>query len=310
MTGREKGHGESPKRPPDSPKSPDSKKLRESIKFFEKVWTGTRSSTGAATAVSAEDVEDFERRLEEEKNRNVRHTELGEVQLRQTPSSSPRHIRHHQEIRDDGTIEETITTTQEEGNVETGTKTIKFEKVIVRKTVQQIPSPSKVPEYHILRKTPSRTPSVERLLEDSAYVTRSNGNAGNTSRDSSLTSFGDKFSSEENLDRSLDVSRSGNDDWDNTSCSGSKVTSSSSEWYSEYRTQSFHSGSSKLEYVRSKSQFDQHIASIREFLTKKGIQRIPYPLYSFNVVSGDFFLFSKKAYDGVEEIKEALIVVL
>lgn len=110
----------------------------------------------------------------------------------------------------------------------------------------------------------SRTPSEEVLLEDSAYGTHSNGNAGSTSKTSSFTSLGDRFSSDENLAKSLDVSRSANEEWDNTSCSGSKATSSSSEWYSEYRTQSFHSSSSsKLEFVRSKSQFDDHIASIR-----------------------------------------------
>ncbi|KAK9890576.1 hypothetical protein WA026_011946 [Henosepilachna vigintioctopunctata] len=263
MTGRDRGHGEHPKRQADSPKSPGSKKLRENITFFEKVWAGSQTCEGAASAVSAKDVEEFERRLAEEKNKNVTHSEFGEVRLRPTPKSSPRHIVQRQDVLDDGTVEETITSTQEEENVGLGTKTIKFEKVTVRKTIRQLKSPTSPSGYNFPRKTPSRTPSEERLLEDSAYLTHSNGNGGNISQTSSFTSLGERFSSEENLAKSLDVSRSGHEDWDD-SCSGSKVTSSSSEWYSEYRTQSFHSGSSKLDYVRTKSQFDEHIASIRD----------------------------------------------
>lgn len=99
----------------------------------------------------------------------------------------------------------------------------------------------------------SRTPSDEQNLDDSAYVTHSNGNFGSTASFPSVESLR-TTPSKENLTK---------DDWDSNSNSSSKVTSSSSDWYNEYRTQSFQSSANKLEYVRSKSQFDQHIASIR-----------------------------------------------
>lgn len=94
-------------------------------------------------------------------------------------------------------------------------------------------------------------------------MTQSNGNLATSSKTSSISSLGGRFPSEESLRRTPSKEGGLNrDEWDDAS-SSSKVTSSSSEWYSEYRTQSFHSGSSKLEFVRSKSQYDDHIASIR-----------------------------------------------
>lgn len=121
--------------------------------------------------------------------------------------------------------------------------------------------------------TSSRTPSEELVLEDSAYLTQSNGNLASNSKTSSASSLTGKFPSEESLERSPlkeyaskdDWSlreQSGRDEWDKDSDS-SKVTSSSTEWYSDYRNQSFHTGSGRLEYVRSKSQFDEHIQIIR-----------------------------------------------
>lgn len=121
--------------------------------------------------------------------------------------------------------------------------------------------------------TSSRTPSEELLLEDSAYLTQSNGNLASNSKTSSASSLTGKFPSEESLERSPlkeyvskeDWSlrqQSSRDEWDKDSDS-SKVTSSSTEWYSDYRTQSFHTGSGRLDYVRSKSQFDEHIQTIR-----------------------------------------------
>ena len=100
------------------------------------------------------------------------------------------------------------------------------------------------------------------MLEDSAYVTQSNGNLATSSKTSSISSLGGRFPSEESLRRTPSREGLNRDEWDNASNS-SKVTSSSSEWYSEYRTQSLHSGTSKLDFVRTKSQFDEHIASIR-----------------------------------------------
>lgn len=266
MSAPAKDPTEGPKRPPDSPTTPTGKRLKDRVSFFEKVWSGGKS--GTVETVSSVDVEEFERRLAEERARNVEHSRLEEVTLR-SPSGSPRRL-VHQEVLPDGSFQvwlyfgnrggvtcpgdviltcwpfwqETITTTTEEGDA--GIKTVKFEKVTVRKTV---------------RKITSRTPSEEYLLEDSAYVTQSNGNLA-SSKTSSISSLTGRFPSEESLRRTPSRERLSRDEWDNASNS-SKVTSSSSEWYSEYRTQSFQSGSSKLEFVRSKSQYDEHIASIR-----------------------------------------------
>lgn len=153
-------------------------------------------------------------------------------------------------------LQETITTTTEEGDLASGMKTVKFEKVTVRKSVKQVVSST-------FRKT-SRTPSEERVYEDSAYMTQSNGNLATTSsKTSSVTSLsGGRFPSEESLRRTPSEGDGLNESY-NESNSSKMTSSSSSEWYNEYRTQSLQSGSSKLEYVRSKSQYDEHIASIR-----------------------------------------------
>lgn len=149
---------------------------------------------------------------------------------------------------------------------------MKFEKVVVKKTVRHITTSASSTSMRRLASS-SRTPSEELVLEDSAYLTQSNGNLASNSKTSSASSLTGRFPSEENLERSPQKEysdkddwslreHSGRDEWDKDS-SSSKVTNSSTEWYSEYRTQSFHTGSGRLEYVRSKSQFDEHIQIIR-----------------------------------------------
>ncbi|KAJ8940874.1 hypothetical protein NQ318_000610 [Aromia moschata] len=157
--------------------------------------------------------------------------------------------------------QESYSTTTQEGDLATGVKTVKFEKVTVKKTVRHITSSSSSTSIRQLA-TSSRTPSEELVLEDSAYLTQSSGNLASTSKTSSASSLTGKFPSEESLRDSPTKEQPGKDECDRDSNS-SKVTSSSSEWYSEYRTHSFHMGSSRLDYVRSKSQYDEHIAHIR-----------------------------------------------
>nr|XP_023016447.1 uncharacterized protein LOC111505807 [Leptinotarsa decemlineata] len=252
-----KGPPDSPKRAPDSPHSPASKKLRDRVSFFEKVWTGSGSGA-VGEGVAGVDVQDLERRLEQERHRHVGHTQLEHVTLRQT--SSPRHAVHLAGIGPDGTFQETYTSTTEEGDLASGTKSVKFEKVTVRKTIKHITTSSSTSSVRHLS-TASRTPSEE-LVDDSAYLTQSNGNVASNSKTSSASSLTGKFPSEESLKSPEDQKSPSRDEWDAESNS-SKVTSSSSEWYSEYRTHSFHTGSSKLDYVRSKSQYDEHIQHIR-----------------------------------------------
>ncbi|XP_074030429.1 muscle-specific protein 300 kDa isoform X10 [Leptinotarsa decemlineata] len=253
-----KGPPDSPKRAPDSPHSPASKKLRDRVSFFEKVWTGSGSGA-VGEGVAGVDVQDLERRLEQERHRHVGHTQLEHVTLRQT--SSPRHAVHLAGIGPDGTFQETYTSTTEEGDLASGTKSVKFEKVTVRKTIKHITTSSSTSSVRHLS-TASRTPSEE-LVDDSAYLTQSNGNVASNSKTSSASSLTGKFPSEESLKSPEDQKSPSRDEWDAESNS-SKVTSSSSEWYSEYRTHSFHTGSSKLDYVRSKSQYDEHIQHIRD----------------------------------------------
>jgi nesprin-1 len=118
--------------------------------------------------------------------------------------------------------------------------------------------------------TMSRTPSEEHILQDdSAYHTVShsqpsaNGYHTSVSKSSSVTSLAGRFPSEECLRRSPSregLQQASASEWDGGSRPGS---TSSIEWYSEYRNQSFHNMAAKLEYVRSRSQYDSHIAEIK-----------------------------------------------
>lgn len=156
------------------------------------------------------------------------------------------------------------------------------------------------------------------MLEDSAYLTQSNGNLASNSKTSSASSLTGRFPSEESLERSplkeyADKEEwsvrehSGKDEWDKDSNS-SKVTSSSTEWYSEYRTQSFHTGSGRLDYVRTKSQYDEHIQHIRglfilfiqemvffqEHILKNYISM--YSIYPLIIIYINFFITIQKSH--------------
>lgn len=189
------------------------------------------------------DVSELEKRLEEEKKKNQTHAQLEHVQLRHTPKEI-----FHQKTGDNDTFEETYLRTVEEGDLSSGSKMVKFEKITVKKSIKEI----------TVRTLGSRTPSEEHILEDSAYHSHGNG----VSKSSSITSLTGRFPSEESLRRTPSKETVGKDDWDSAS-SSSKHTTSGSEWYNEYKTQSFLNSGTKLEFVRSKSQYDSHIAEIR-----------------------------------------------
>lgn len=297
--GQDRQPPESPKTPPESPAGA-ARRLRERVDFFEKVWTGTQRSSEDSLSYtdSNVDVEEIERRLLEERKRHGSGTHLEQVTLRHTPLSSPKKIVIHRETivspsrsrsgtseaaidvqqlerrleeerkkfynspsqlqhvqlrhtspkqsmqhKDDGEFVETFEKTTEEGDLASGVKMVKFERVTVKKQIREVT-------------LSSRTPSEERILEDSAYHSHGNG----VSKSSSVTSLTTgRFPSEESL-RRTPSKENVKDDWD-TASSSSKTTSS--EWYNEYKTESFLKSGSKLEYVRSKSQYDTHIAEIR-----------------------------------------------
>ncbi|XP_031338909.1 uncharacterized protein LOC116167630 isoform X1 [Photinus pyralis] len=249
MSDANKGQGENSKRPPESP-SGSAKRLKDRVSFFEKVWTGT-SASGSLEDQDTLNVGELERLIEEGR-KNVPSAQLEQVTLRHTPQSSPRQATElRQHFFPDGSFEESVFKTEEEGDLASSFKSVKFEKVTVRKTVQQVRT----------IRTTSRTPSESegRNFEDSAYQTQ---NGTSHSKSSSVTSLSGRFPSEESL-RRTPSKEALKDDWDSGSNS-SKHTTSSAEWYNEYRNQSFQSGSSKLEYVRSRSQYDNHIAVIRD----------------------------------------------
>jgi hypothetical protein len=104
MSAPKRDPGEGPKRPPESPTSPGGRRLRDRVSFFEKVWTGAGS--GVVEGVTAVDVEEFERRLAEERARNLEGSRLERVALRRTPPGSPRQlVQHAQEVQPDGSIQ-------------------------------------------------------------------------------------------------------------------------------------------------------------------------------------------------------------
>ncbi|CAH0554442.1 unnamed protein product [Brassicogethes aeneus] len=225
---------------PHSPSTPTRRKLKDRVNFYEQVWAGSppADSAGPSRIIN---VDEFEKKLSEER-RKLSTFELEHVALRHTPTGSPKHmVQRLQEVKPDGTFEETITKTTQEGDLASGVKTVKFETVTVRKTVRQMTSSSSATS---IKKLTSRTPSEEGCL-DSAYLTQSLA--------SSLTS------SEEILGPGKDS--------DQSSCGSSKVTSSGAEWYNEYRTQSFQPtpiSTDKIQYVRSKSVFEKHIDEIKD----------------------------------------------
>lgn len=148
-------------------------------------------------------------------------------------------------------LQESYTSTTEEEDPVSGTKTVKFEKSTVRKTVRYISTSTST---HSLKNvaSSSRTPSEEKI-DDSDYLTQSNGNWASTSKTSSQSSLSGRFTSEESLGRPLS-----REECDHSSRSGN----SGSEWAQEF-SKRFYTGTSKLEYVRSKSQYEEHIHHIR-----------------------------------------------
>lgn len=212
-----------------SPRTPRGSRLRDRVSFFEQVWSGGRSP-------SAEDV-------------------LEDSDARRSSFRSPTYRRPSSRASD-SSFEESFERLVEEGELN-GAKIVKFEKITVRKSVRAISSGSNgdvvVVQQRALTES-SRTPSEERLLEDSAYQSHSHGMQSHGSRSSSVTSF-TRFPSEESLPQrrssSPRVQQSGPDE------------RPPSEWYAEYRSQSFQNVASKIEYVRSRSEYDAHIAEIK-----------------------------------------------
>ncbi|KDQ71501.1 hypothetical protein L798_09522 [Zootermopsis nevadensis] len=268
------------------------KRLKDRVTFYEQVWSGTKSpSTETVTEKGRIDVDDsslfvdaseIERRLLEEqlRRRSESPVKRERVKLRSTRTGGDGGPRLRSASTDSSSnnsesFEETFERVVEEGDLlGGGAKVVKFERITVHKSVREITT--------VLPATPgsgapssestmSRTPSEERILQDdSAYHTVShsqpsaNGYHTSVSKSSSVTSLAGRFPSEECLRRSPTregFQQAGASEGEGGSRPGS---TSSIEWYSEYRTQSFHNMAAKLEYVRSRSEYDSHIAEIKD----------------------------------------------
>lgn len=166
--------------------SPSQGGLRDRVSFFEKVWTGqTSHDTVDATA----DVDDIERRLEQRKRRpesprievKLKQTRDTESPTRSFESTFPNlKLRHVEPVEEVERFERQV----EEGDLASGVRFVKFERVVVKKTVTE-------------------TRDREERAESPQH-----------------------------------------------------------EWYSEYKHQALHTAPRK-EYMRSKSEYDSHIAEIR-----------------------------------------------
>lgn len=233
---------------PGSPRTPRGSRLRDRVTFFEQVWSGGRGSGGSG----GEDVDEVDHA-----NRRGRGSPMA---LRPSSRAS------------NSSFEESFERMIEEGELN-GTKMVKFEKITVRKSVREMTSTVNVTSVSSDTTTTtttvrgsanfgnaSRTPSEEHPLEDSAY--QSHGVQG--SKSSSVTSF-TRFPSEESIPQgrigSPQISET-------TDFEGFGAERPSAEWYAEYRNQSFQNVAVRMEYQRSRSEYDAHIAEI------KGTRRI------------------------------------
>ncbi|XP_014483634.1 PREDICTED: nesprin-1 isoform X6 [Dinoponera quadriceps] len=210
-----------------SPRTPRGGRLRDRVSFFEQVWSRGRSP-------SAEDL------LEDARRSSFR---------------SPTHRRPSSRASD-SSFEESFERLVEEGELN-GAKVVKFEKITVRKSVREVDSSNgdSVLQQRAALTESSRTPSEEHALEDSAYQSHSHGVHSHGSKSSSVTSF-TRFPSEESLSQRR--------------CSsprqqlGQPDDRPPSEWYAEYRSQSFQNVASRMDYVRSRTEYDAHIAEIKD----------------------------------------------
>ncbi|KAK7790130.1 hypothetical protein R5R35_001177 [Gryllus longicercus] len=234
-------------------------RLRDRVNFYEQVWGGERRSgpPADATAASPRPRPDLATR-----------SPPSHAASASTPASTP---------GDDASFEEVVERMEEEGDMLGGAKVVKFERITMRRSVREytLPSPATAtagpgagagpaPAEGGPASDGSCTPSEERLLlDDSAYHSASHRSAAGASKSSSAASLlGGRFPSDECLrpgrERAGSASNASDSAWDAAAGRHSPL-----EWYNEYRSQSLQSMAARLEYVRSRSQYDTHIAEIK-----------------------------------------------
>lgn len=213
-----------------SPRTPRGGRLRDRVNFFEQIWSAGRSPSSEDLLENADARRSFQ---------------------------SPTHRRPSSRASD-SSFEESFERLVEEGELN-GARVVKFEKITVKKSVREISldnassDDTAIVQQHMLTES-NRTPSEEHPLEDSAYQSHSHGVHSHGSKSSSVTSFM-RFPSEESLSQrrcsSPRLQQSGPDD------------RPPSEWYAEYRNQSFLNVAARIDYMRSRSEYDAHIAEIK-----------------------------------------------
>lgn len=215
-----------------SPRTPRGGRLRDRVSFFEQILSAGRSS-------STEDLSE-------------------NADARRASFRSPTHRRPISRASN-SSFEESFERLVEEGELN-GAKVVKFEKITVRKSVREISLDNASDNDDVMTvqqrmlTESNRTPSEEHPLEDSAYQSHDVHSHG--SKSSSVTSF-TRFPSEENLSQRR--------------CSSPRVVQQQlgpddrppSEWYAEYRNQSFQNVVARIDYMRSRSEYDAHIAEIK-----------------------------------------------
>lgn len=217
-----------------SPRTPRGGRLRDRVSFFEQIWSGGR-------ATSTEDLVDSPGGMMMDAERR---SSLSPIAPRSLSRAS------------DSSFEESFERLVEEGELN-GAKVVKFEKMTFRKSVKEVTSTSSVTVRGHGGDPLSRTPSEEHALEDSAYQSHHSQGVHGSSHGSSVGSFA-RFPSEESLSQQTRPSGNG--------AAPSQDEKPPSEWYAEYRNQSFHNVAARMEYVRSRSEYDAHIAEIKGIL--------------------------------------------
>lgn len=295
---------------PNDSQGTTTRRLRDKVTYYEKVWSsGSRNLEDDPDGFGI-DVHAFEKRLREERDRRIHDSSPRiEVKLKSTPQPSPRHldspnfnVKVNRFVSSDSSqpdsIEESVETYNEAGEIRGDSRIFKFEKVTVKKTRREISvtSPTSVKTFFSSERI-SRTPSEERiLLDDSAYHTQHLSNP-NTSKSSSIASLHGHDVVDEGISRrtpSRERTPDSNKSWSSNrvhigaaSGVGSTPVSSvaagylhkrrhpqsdrhasegedtSLDWYNDYSAHSFQATAAKMNFNRTNSQYDTHIKEIR-----------------------------------------------
>lgn len=203
--------------PGGSSRGSPSKRIRDQVTYYEKVWTkaGAKPTADETDAGPTIDVCELESRLRAEKQRrfNEDAPKIEVVRLRSTPQHVPHrptnvNVKINVRTRpadnngggspttDDVFEEESVERTIEEGQLRGDARIFKYEKVTMRKSTREISisrSGSSFSDDQFLRSPSTEEATVATGIDDSAYQTRSHGAYSNLSKTSSNVSLDDQY---------------------------------------------------------------------------------------------------------------------